>query len=200
MSEENTPVENTQTPESQEPVQQQPEQHAENDSLKKLPVDDLVEIIKETRSEAKNRRLKYKELEGKLATYEEQKKQEEIEQLEKTNEYKALYEKIKEEHGDYDELKEFKQASLEKAKEQVENNRKNLTKAEEDLFAMASKGMTYVEQQEYIAKLITSRTPGITVDNTQSTTRTNKEQKEKNPLRSPGDQDPVLAGLRKARA
>ena len=51
-----------------------------------------------------------------------------------------------------------------------------------------------------INKLLKNRQSNVVIDTTQSTTRTNKtEEKPKNPLRSPGGNDPILAGLRSAR-
>lgn len=172
---------------------------AEHESLKKLPVEDLVSIISETRSEAKKRRLENKELKETLVGYKTEQEKAEEEALKKNNEWQGLYEKRLEETKDYDDLKQFKAEQLEIAKDKVEQNKNNLTKAELEIFDLASKNMTYTEQKEYISKLLENRSPSITVDNTQSIARTNKDKEtKKNPLR-PGDQDPVLAGLRSAR-
>lgn len=187
-------VENTETQETQEtkPI------NIEHESLKKLPVDELINIIAETRSEAKARRLKAKELEDRVAKIDAEKKQHEEEELSKKGEYEQLLKKYKEETADYHELKEFKTTYLEKCKMEVEENVKHLTDAEKELFSLASGKMTYDEQSQYLKKIVGTRQPSTIVDISQSTIRTNKDKEEiKSPLRSRGASDPILEGLSK---
>jgi hypothetical protein len=189
-------LEKPQTTETPQATEQTPSANPEHEALKKLGVDELIGIIAETRSEAKQRRLKAKELEEKMALIDQENKQKELKTLEETNQYKTLYEKIKEEYKDYDELKTYKQTILEKSKIEVENTQKQLTAAEKELYDIVATKMTYDEQLDYIKKLIASRQTASIIDTTQSVARSNKVKEEvKNPLRSPGGIDPILDGL-----
>ena len=196
MSEEQV-VENTEQP-SEAPAEEKP--GVEHEALKALPVEELINIIAETRGEAKKYRLQKKELKEQVSSYEQAKTEAEQEQLKKNNEWQKLFEQKQEETADYEELKEFKTNYLEKCKNDVEERKSQLTKADEEVFALSAKNMTYDEQLDLINKLLKNRQSNVVIDTTQSTTRTNKtEEKPKNPLRSPGGNDPILAGLRSAR-
>lgn len=165
MSEE-TQVENTETVETQ---QEKPA--AEHDALKALPVDELVNIIAETRSEAKKRRLQNKEIQDKLAEIENQRKLDEESQLEKKNEYQTLYNKLKEETADYGDYKSFKESYLEECQSKVDEAMKKLDKNQLDLFEEAADGKSSDKKLKLIKKLILTKPVTSVIDTTQTTHR-----------------------------
>lgn len=186
MSEETKPVE----PEVKKVEDTTPEDKtkdaeiaAEHEGLKKLSTDELISIIAETRGEAKTRRLKTRELEDILKKQEDEKKLNEQVQLEKNQEWEKAYGTLKDETKDYTELKEFKQSYLEGCKDKVENIAKGLVKAEQELFEISSKNMSYNEQLTFLEKLVQNRAVKNVVDTTHSMGRTDgkdiKETKDK---------------------
>ncbi len=148
-----------------------PDIEAQNSALQKLSTDELIGIIRETRSEAKTRRLKAKELEGKITDIEKQKLLDEAVSLEKNQEFEKLYNGIKENTKDYDELKTFKQTFLESCEKEVEELKKGLTIAEVELFDLSSKSQSFDNQVKIIKKIIENKNSTSPIDPVQSTYR-----------------------------
>jgi len=138
-----------------------------NEGLKKLSTEELIDIIRETRGEAKTRRLKQRELEDVIKKNSDEKKLSEQAQLEQNQEFEKLYGSLKEDTKDYGELKEFKKNYLETCKEKVENLNKGLTTAEQELFELSSKNMSFNEQLIFVEKLIANRVVKSDIDKTQ---------------------------------
>jgi hypothetical protein len=176
MSEETQVAEaTTEEVKTEETSQDGNQERLDTSGLDKLSAKDLIDIIHETRSEAKTRRLKYNELKEQMSAIEIANKKAEEEQLEKDNEFKTLYERRTEETKDYDELKEFKMNYLNNCKDKIESIKNGLTKAESELFELSSKSMPYDEQLQFIEKLVGNRTTAAIIDKTQSTTRSNND-------------------------
>lgn len=148
----------------------------EDDSkLNELSKDELTKIISDTRAEAKNRRLKNKELETKLEEINNTTKLNEQVQLEKNEKWEEAYNKIKEDTKQYDEFKNFKTSYLETCKEKIDEVKPKLTKAEQELFDLSSENMSFDNQLKFIDKLINNRQEKTNIDNTQSTARGGNE-------------------------
>jgi hypothetical protein len=201
----------TETQQQAEPIQDAqaeaqtltPEIVAENNTLSKLPVSELIDIIKETRSEAKTKRLKNRELEGQILEINNAKKLAAQAELEKNSEWEKLLADYKEETKDYNELKDFKAASLEKAKVEVDESVLHLAPAEKELFDLASSKMTYDEQSSYIKKIVSNRPTNTIIDTTQSVGRKNnvkvEDTKNKPVFMGSGNQNSALDTLRALR-
>lgn len=144
----------------------------QNAELKKLSPDELVEIIRSTRSEAKTRRLKAKELETKIEAADKKSKLDAAVALEKNSEFEKLYTNLKTDTGDYEDLKKFKTTFLEDCQEKVETHKKELTVGEVELFDLSAKGQTFDNQLKIIVKMIDNKKGASQIDTAQSTYRT----------------------------
>lgn len=180
MSENETVIES----QPQEQVVQQPQEQEASTQLENNPAEQasellslskerLVDMVHEGWSESKKRRLKLRETESKLDEIQREKDAERQKALEDNQEWEKLYKDKTESTKDYEDLKEFKQNYLTKCKENVNKMLPQLTKAENELFELSSKNMTYDEQIAFIEKLVSNRNTTSLVDNTQSTKRTN---------------------------
>jgi len=159
------PVETTQVTETTPEVKP-------DDSLSKLNAEELISIIHETRTEAKNRRLTNKELTEKMGSIEAQTKLDETAALEKNNEWQKLHEQYKDETKDYEDLKAFKISYLEKCKADLEILTKGLTQAENELFELSANNRGYDEQIVIAKKLLANRKADSVIETTQSAART----------------------------
>ncbi len=144
----------------------------DKDGLEKLSVKELVDIIHETRGEAKTRRLKQRELEEQIQKNADERKLNEQKQLEANQEWEEAYNKLKEETGDYGDLKRFKESFEKECQVEIEKILPTLTDPEKEIFELSSKTMSISDKILFIKKLIENRPPAkSSVDNTQSTGR-----------------------------
>lgn len=172
MPEENTQeVEKQETPEVEGTLSPEDKFKNDHEQLFSLSKEELIKANIETRSEAKTRRLRTKELESKLAENERQKQLEEEKALEEKNEFKTLYEKTKEQYSDYDDLKSFKENFLEDCKKQIDDAIVKLSPADKELFELASEGKNYDAQLKIIQKLTNKKQSTSMTDTSQSTGR-----------------------------
>lgn len=197
MPEDNKPVE--QGTENQGDVSQsqnQPEVGTESNApdieqehlkLTKLSPEDLINLVLETRSEAKKRRLRTRELEEEIAKREREQELNQQAELEKNQEFQKLYGDLKEKTSDYEDLKKFKQEYIENCKTEVEQLKNNLTKADLELFELTSKNQTYDQQLLIIKKMLLNKNSnsGTIVDPSQSVARSTEADEPNNNGNSP---------------
>lgn len=147
-----------------------------------LSTSDLIGIIKEksitisrTNKEAAGRRIKNKELEEKFSAQEAQAALDAEALLKENNEYKTLYDQLKEKTADYEENKTFRANALEKCKAEVEELTEKLSDENKEIFELAAEGKNYGDQLILVKKLSKDAEPSTLVNTTQSNTRTNKK-------------------------
>lgn len=112
-----------------------PQDDVKNDNKAKyseLPQEKLVDLLlnfenrlHEVNNESKTRKLKLRELESQMKESEEQK-------LMEANKYKELYESLKAQTADYDDLKTYREAEAEKQREKLGELEKQLTAIERE--------------------------------------------------------------------
>jgi len=162
------------TAQNQDSTTQQPAQNPGED-LANLDKSKLVEMVLETRTEAKNRRHKAKELEQKLNEIQQQIQLKNQAELESKQEFEKLYNETKEKYKDYEELKSFKTNYLEKCQNEIDKILPTLTSEQTQYFETASSGRPADEKLALLQGLknLTNSNNGNTqkTDNTQSTGR-----------------------------
>jgi len=173
MSDEKQAVEPQQQAVEQQPAPAATENTEGKESLKDLGAEKLVDMLLETRTEAKNRRLELKEVKqqiSELTTAQEQAKQAE---LEKKQEWEKLYNEQKEKTSDYEDLKLFKDNYLNDCKAQVEKKLETLTDAQKKLFELGTKDKSADIQLKFIQELAgaVETKPTPSTDNTQASGR-----------------------------
>ena len=143
-----------------------------NAELGNMSTEALIEEVIATRSEARERRLERKDLEGKLSEIEEKKKADAQTQLEKNQEWEKAYAKLKDETKDYTDLLGFKNNHLESCKAKVDTILPTLSEADKELFELSAKGHSYSTQLDIITKMSGRKAPQVSkVDTTQSISR-----------------------------
>jgi hypothetical protein len=143
----------------------------DDEGLLALGKDQLVEIIRETRGEAKTRRMKQRELEAQVKTIQDQIELNKQKELESKQEWEKAYNELKEKTKDYPDLKDFREAYLKECSAEIEKLIPNLTKPEQELFELSKDKMSVNEQIVFIKKLVDNRPAAPVTDNTQSTGR-----------------------------
>ncbi len=148
--------------------------------LNDLSADELVNIIKDTRAEAKTRRLSQRGLETEIADIKNKQKLEEQATLEDKQEFEKAYNNLKDETKDYKDLRDFKKSYLDRCKDKVDSALPSLTKAQQELFDISAKNAGYEDQLALIDKI--KGTVNTVVDNTQATGRASDKQYTKDEL------------------
>ena len=174
-----------------------------NEGLLTLSKDELVNIISETRGEAKSKRLKLRELEGTISQRDKDAKLAEQAILEKNQEWETAYNKLKEETNDIEGLRTFKQDYITNCQNKVDEITPTLTTSEKEIFDISSKTLGYDAQLELIGKLVAGRPASkIDIDPTQTTARSDnvkagQKQTPTMPFAGNGLINSVIQGLQK---
>ena len=181
MAEENN-TEDSEIEENTENIENTEIENTHEEDFTGLSSSDLIGIIKEksialskTNKEAAGRRIKNKELEAKFSEQEKQAQLDAEALLEENNEYKTLYDQLKEKTADYEEHKAFRATHLEKCKAEVEELAEKLSDANKEIFELAAEGKNYGDQLILVKKLSKEEEPSTIINTTQSNTRTNKK-------------------------
>jgi len=141
--------------------------------LGKKSSEELVNLLLETKNEAKTKRFKIKELKETIANFEKQKDLDATATLEKNQEFEVAYNGLKEKTADYEDLKNFKQNYLEECKSKIDIILPTLQQADLELFELSAKDRSFDKQLLIIEKMVSTKKSTSEIDNQQTSNRVN---------------------------